>query len=219
MRDFKIRASAASKLLTAKGATSKGQTPKTYQKEWLISELTGKEKRIESKYFRRGNDMEDDSIKRIGKGVKNEKYFENDFFTGTPDILTEDTVIDAKTPWDTFTFPFFMTEPPIEYVAQLQVYMELTGRKKAELSYCLESGSEEQINSLMWSFAKEDETDEPTIEHYEKAEEELNYDHLAPELRIKTFKIDYDPKMIEALKEGVLLGREYIKELLKQINQ
>jgi len=203
MRQFKMRASASSKLLTAKGAVSKGETPRTMQREWFVSELTGKFKRIESKYFRRGNSMEDYSIKRIGKGIKNEEYFENEYFCGTPDILTEDTVIDAKTPWDCFTFPFFMTEPPIEYVSQLQVYMDLTGRRKAELSYCLENGSEEQIDKLMWKFAKEDELDEPSIENYDKAFAELNYDHLPDEIRIKTFKFEYDPKMIEALKEGV----------------
>ena len=37
MKEFKIRASKASVLLTAGGKTSVAQTPKTYFEEWLIS--------------------------------------------------------------------------------------------------------------------------------------------------------------------------------------
>jgi len=218
-KQFKLRASSAGKMLTAKGATSKAETPKTFVKEWLISQLTGKRKTINSKYLRRGIETENQSIKRIGADlVKNEQYFENDYFTGTPDILTDEYVIDAKSSWDTFTFPFFMIEPPMDYVAQLQVYMELTGKRKAKLCYCLENGTEEQINTLAWQKAKEAGADEMTIEHYDEAESDLNYDHLAEHLRIKTFEFEYNEEMIESLKESVIFGREYIaNELLTLI--
>jgi hypothetical protein len=39
MKEFKIRASKASVLLTAGGKTSVAQTPKTYFEEWLISNI------------------------------------------------------------------------------------------------------------------------------------------------------------------------------------
>ena len=97
MKEFKIRASKASILLTAGGKTSCAQTPKTYIEEWLISEITGKNKVIQSKYLRRGNESENLAIARVGKDLfKNEQYYENDYFTGTPDVITEDTVIDTK---------------------------------------------------------------------------------------------------------------------------
>lgn len=219
MKEFKIRASKASVLLTAGGKTSVAQTPKTYIEEWLISEITGKRKVIESKYFRRGNDSEDLAIARVGKDlVKNIIFFQDEFFHGTPDVITEDTVIDTKCSWDAFTFPFFMKEPPISYVAQLQVYMHLTEKRKAILAYCLENGTDEQINSLAWKKAKEVGADEPTIEHWDSAERDLNYDHLPDHLRIKKFEIAYDAEMINNLIEGVKFGREYIKnELLTQI--
>lgn len=222
MKEFKQRASKGSVLLTAKGAISKAETPKSYVKEWLISEITGKYKTIESKYLRRGIESEDFAIERVSKHLgldfaKNEKYYEDEYFTGTPDILTDELVIDTKCSWDAFTFPYFMDKPPIVYVVQLQIYMYLTGRRKAILAYCLENGTEEVINKLAWSKAK---GEEPTIEHWDKAEKELNYDHLPDYLRIKTFEIEYDEEIINNLKESVLYWRVFIKkELLPKIQK
>jgi len=218
MKEFKIRASAGGKLLTAKGAVSKAQTPRSYQEEWLISEITGKKKEIDSKYLRRGIEMEAAAIKRVGSNlVKNEESFEDEYFTGTPDVITEDTVIDTKCSWNCFTFPYFMKEPPIGYIAQLQIYMHLTGRKKAKLAYCLENGTMEQINKLAWSKAKEEGRDEPTIENWDEAEKDLNYDHLPEHLRIKAFELEYDQAMVDNIIEGVILGRKYVSELLTTI--
>jgi hypothetical protein len=225
MKEFKLRASASGKMLTAKGALAKNETSRGYVKEWLISEITGKRKVIDSKYLRRGIEVENLSIIRIGKTLgldltKNEEHFENDYFTGTPDVITEDTIIDAKSSWDAFTFPYFMEEPPIDYVAQLQVYMNQTGKRKAILAYCLENGTQEQINQLAWKKSKEVGADEPTIEHWDEAESDLNYDHLEDHLRIKMFYIDYDESIIENLKNSVTFSREYIKEeLLTQLNK
>src|SRR5690606_31318753 len=156
---------------------------KTYVQEWLISELTGKKKRIDSKYLRSGVERELASLARASNyfGVeleKNTTQLENDFFTGEFDAKTDDMVIDVKSSWDTFTFPIFETEPDKGYVRQLQIYMDLTGLKKASLVYCLENGTEEMIESLSWKIAKEEGADEPDISHWEKAEQELNYDHL-----------------------------------------
>lgn len=212
MKQFKQRASKASVLLTASGAFSKAETPKSYIKEWLISEFTGKTKGIDSKYLRRGIESEDIAIDRIAKHFnidfkKNEQHFEDDFFTGTPDIITEEFIVDAKCSWDAFTFPFFMETPPLAYVAQLQVYMELTGLRKAKLAYCLENGTEEQINKLAWSKSNGEEV---TIEHWDEAEKELNYDHLPDHFRIKIFEIDYDEKIISNLKAGIEYWRSII---------
>ena len=224
MKDFKLRGSSGGKFLTAKGATSKGETPKSYIKEWLVSQVTGKTKEINSKYLRRGIEVEDLAIERISKylGVnltKNEKYFENEYFTGTPDIITPDCIIDAKSSWDAFTFPYFMKTPPILYVAQLQIYMNQTGVKKAMLAYCLENGTEEQINKLAWQKASAMGFDEPTIKQWDEAEKDLNYNHLDDKLRIKIFEIEYNPEMIENLEAGVEYGREYItNDLMPQIN-
>ena len=212
MKQFKLRASAGGNMLTAKGAMSKAETPKTFIKEWYITQITGKRKVINSKYLRRGIESENLAIERVDKDlVKNEQFFENDYFTGTPDIITDDTIIDVKCSWDAFTFPFFMKEPPMMYEAQLQIYMELTGKRKAKLCYCLENGTMEKINQLAWQKAKDEGLDEPSIENWDEADKDLNYDHLPEKLRIKSFDIEYNSEMVESLKESVEFAREYIE--------
>jgi len=200
------------------------ETAKSYCKEWLISQITGKEKDIKSKYLERGKAMENAAIERISKHygvdlVKNTEQSENEYFTGEYDTKSLEIVIDAKVPYDCFTFPFFDIEIDKDYYGQLQGYMELTGLKKASLAYCLENGSPEQIEKLSWQIAKEKDKDEPDIEDWEEAENQLNYDNLPENLRIKVFEFERDNEYIEEAKDRVLMARKYIKEeLLTQIN-
>jgi len=224
MKQFKCRASKGGILLTNdRSGKAMGETAKSYVKEWLISEITGKEKEIKSKYLSRGNAMEDPAISRVAKyyGVelqKNEIQLENDYFTGTYDARTIDRVIDTKVPFDCFTFPFFVVNFDMNYYAQLQIYMNLTGLKKASLCYCLENGSEEQIEKLSWQIAKDLGKDEPDMTEWDLAEKELSYDHLPDNLRIKVFEFEYDETFIEQAKARVLEARNYIEnELLTQI--
>jgi len=224
MKQFKCRASCGGKLLTNdRSGKAMGETAKSYLKEWVISELTGKEKDIKSKYLSRGKDMESTAIERASKYYycefqKNEINLENEYFTGTYDAKNFERVIDTKVPFDAFTFPFFVTEPDSSYYAQLQIYMELTGLKKASLCYCLENGSDEQLQRLSWDIARESGKDEPDIEEWDLAEKELSYDHLPDNLRIKVFEFEYDKSFIEQLEIRVLQSRKYIEtELLTQI--
>jgi len=224
MEQFKCRASQIGKILTNdRSGKGMGETAKTYAKEWLISQITAKEKDIKSKYLERGNAMEESAINRVAKYyncelVKNDINLENDFFTGTFDAKNNERVIDTKVPFDAFTFPFFAEKIDPDYYGQLQIYMHLTGLKKASLCYCLENGSDEQIERASWKIAKELEKDEPDIDDWEQAEKELSYDNLDENLRIKVFEFDYDEDFIKKAEERVLQVREYIeKELLTQL--
>lgn len=200
------------------------ETAKSYCKEWLISEITGKKKDIRSKYLSRGKAMEGTAIKRISKHygvelVKNEEPLENEYFTGTYDTNTPEIVIDAKVPFDCFTFPFFETEPDKNYYGQLQVYQELTNLRKGSLYYCLENGSDEQIQKLSWDIARDLGKDEPDIEDYDLAVEELSYDHLPESLRKKVFEFGYDEAYIRKAEKMVLASRKYIEtELIPLLN-
>lgn len=219
MKKFKIRASQAGKIMTNdRSGKAMGETAKNYIKEWYISELTGKQKEITSKYFERGNAMESFAIERVSKKYevelqKNETNLENEFFTGTYDARTIDRVIDTKVPFDCFTFPFFEMELDSSYYAQMQVYMNLTGLRKASVCYCLENGSEDQIERLSWKIAKEIGKDEPEISDWEMAESKLNYDNLPDELRIKVFEIEYNEAFIEKLQQRVLDARNYLETI------
>lgn len=200
------------------------ETAKSYCKEWLISEITGKKKEIRCKQFSRGKAMEGSAIYRISKHyncelVKNEEQLENEFFTGEYDTKTPEIVIDAKVPFDAFTFPFFETEPDKDYYGQIQGYMNLTGLRKGSLCYCLENGSEEQINKLSWEIAKDLGKEEPDIDDYDLAVEELSYDHLSDNLRKKVFEFGYSEAYIEKAEKMVLACRKYIEtELIPLLN-
>lgn len=192
-QNFKIRASAGGKLMTAPRNKNEvlSETTKSYLKEYAISEIFGYQNNISTKYTERGIEDEDFAIDLMVQvldlpfALKNEKTFEDDFFKGTPDLIIGDTVYDAKCSWSCFTFPYFEKElPNKDYFYQLQIYMHLTGCTKAVLSYIL-------LDNL-------------------KLEHEYN---IEPSKRVKTFKFDYDPQVIETLKEKVIQSREFLNQL------
>jgi len=196
---FKVRASAGGKLMTAPRSKTEtlSETTKTYLYEWLTEKIYGVRKEIKNKYLNKGLKLEDTAIDKtiewldLPFTIKNEQFFEDDYFTGTPDLIVDGVVYDAKCSWDCFTFPLFDTEIPTkDYFYQLQIYMELTGCKKAVLVYVLLNTPEELTY-----------------------EDKHNYDNLDKKYRIKTYEIDYDSEVIEKLKEKVIESRKFIETL------
>lgn len=194
---FKIRASASGKIIT--NARSKtellSETTKTYVQEWAKEHIYGIRKEIKSKYLTKGLKLEDTAIDKaiewldLPFTMKNEKFFEDEFFCGTPDLIVNDVVYDIKCSWDAFSFPLFEKEIPTkDYFYQLQVYMHLTGCKKAVLTYVL-------LNT----------PDELTYE------EKHNYDNMDKQYRIKTFEIEYSEEVIADLQQRVTNIREFLK--------
>jgi hypothetical protein len=196
---FKIRASASGKLMVnpcAKNETL-SKTTKSYVQEWAKEHIYGVKNEIKSKYLDKGLMLEDTAIDKaiewldLPFTMKNEKFFEDDFFCGTPDLIVEDTVYDIKCSWSCFSFPLFEKEIPTkDYYYQLQTYLHLTGCKKAVLTYVLLNTPEEL-------------TYEP----------QHNYDAVDKKFKIKTFEIDYDSEVIEELKNRIINVREYIQTL------
>ena len=112
---FKARASSSGKLMTAPRLKTEilSETTKTYVKEWLTEQIYGFRKNINNKYLSKGLWLEDEAIDKtielldLSFAIKNEKSFEDDFFTGTPDLIVDGVVYDTKCSWDCFTFPLF----------------------------------------------------------------------------------------------------------------
>jgi len=197
---FKVRASASGKLMTnpRNKSESLSETTKSYLYEYLKEQIYGVKKEISSKYLTKGINLEDTAIDKaiewldLPFAIKNEETFENDYFKGTPDLIVDGIIYDIKCSWDCFTFPLFDTEiTNKDYFYQLQTYMNLTGCKKAVLTYVLFNTPE---NVASW-------------------EAKHNYDALDKKYRIKTFEIDYDQNVIDLLKERVELSREFLKTL------
>lgn len=201
MQTFKLRASASGKLMTSprNKSESLSETTKSYLKEWATEQIYGFRKELKNKYVSKGLKLEDTAIDKaiewldLPLVLKNEKHFEDDYFKGTPDLILNETVYDIKCSWDAYTFPLFEEEVPTkDYFYQLQVYMWLTGCRKAVLTYVL-------LNT----------PDELTYE------EKRTYDHLDKKYRIKTFAFDFDQNVIETLIERVKESRNYLETLIK----
>ena len=203
MIDFICRASAGGKLMTnpknSKDALSK--TTQSYLQEWLKEAIYGVKKEISTKEINKGLEYEDQAIAKVIEWldlpfvIKNKTRFTDEFFTGEPDILMSDTVIDIKNSWDCWTFPLFDNEiPTIDYEYQVQIYMHLTGLKKAKVVYVLLNTPETKYTP------------------------EIDYSHVNPIFRVKEFNFEYDEEIINKLKTRVLAAREYIKTLQNDFN-
>jgi hypothetical protein len=197
MKEFKLRASYAGSLWSASGKLIDGN--KTFLQEWVKEQIYGVRKQIKSKYLEKGTQMEAEAIDKAIEWMnlefvlKNDKNFEDEFFTGTPDIIGDDFIIDTKCSWDCFSFPLFDTAIENKaYELQLQIYMHLTGKKKAYLVYMLLNTPE----FLTW-------------------EVPADYEGLDPKFRHKAFEITYNPEIISDLQKKVIAAREYINTLIK----
>ena len=174
------------------------KTTKEYLEQWAKEQIYGVRKSIKSKYLDKGNAVEEDAIKYAAQELgwlfadKNEELFKDEYFVGTPDVILEDTIVDIKSSWDCFTFPLFGdVVPNNDYFYQLQVYMHLTGKRKAQLCYVL-------MNT-------------PEYISYEETED---YSEIDSKYRIKIFDIDYDEEVIDKLKERVQTSRDYIQQII-----
>ena len=199
MLEFKIRASASGHIMTNPRAKNEllSQTTITYVHNYIKEQIYGVRQEIKNKYLIKGLTLEDEAIDTainwldLPFVLRNEQFFEDDYFCGTPDLILDDEVLDIKCSWDCFTFPLFDNEIHTkDYLYQLQVYMHLTGKQKARLVYVLLNTPEEL-------------THEP----------KHNYDYLDKKYRIKTFEIEYNKAIIDDLQQRVLNIRNYITTL------
>ena len=200
---YRHRASAAGLLLTnGKDELKLGATMTTYLKKYYAEQKSGVREEIRSKYFDKGNMCENDAIditaERLGLGIleKNQVHFNDGYFQGTPDVYTNDLVIDVKCSWDYTTFLDAVTSSiNKDYESQLQVYMHLLGLKKAKLVYVM--------------------LDTPAEANYG---EDVFYSHLPIEKRFFAFDLEYNESMILAMQDKVLNCRTFLNDYDERIN-
>lgn len=196
--NFRLRASASSQIM---GIKALGKTGHSFIEGWVKEQVYGRRKHLSNKYLDKGNACENEAIELVSSECfdgammfKNEEFFRNDYFTGTPDLIHDGKIIDIKCSWDAFTFPLFEKELPTkDYFYQMQVYMQLTGLDKAEVIYCLMNTPEDLI--------------------YKENPEDHNYDNIETKYRIKRFEVLRDDEVIEKMKSRVIESREYIEKL------
>ena len=225
MKEFKCRCSAIGQIMTNdRSGKQMGKTAQSYCETWIKEQLYSSKKEFSSKQTQKGNECEDNSIDffadyfGLGMLMKNEQYYENDFITGTPDVVLPEHIIDLKNSWDCFTFPLFDNEiPNKDYEWQLQGYMWLTGRMNAKLVYVLSDTPAHLIEKEAYYWCKANGYDEMDMDIYHKFVERMTYKDTPANLKIKVFAFARDEEKIKAIQERVLLCREYVNELLTKI--
>lgn len=219
---MKIRCSAIGKLMSTPRTKGEilSETAKTYIQDLFKEKELGIAREFWSRYTDKGIQMEDEAIDFAGQVlgwdfvVKNEQGYENDWITGTPDVITKDLLADIKCSWDGNTFPLFDTElKNKDYYWQLQGYMWLTGLEQSELVYCLMNTPhqivEDEVRRAHWKAGIIDED----LDLREAVQSQHTFDHLPNNLRVKRFIIRKDEEAIEKIKEKVELAREYYEQL------
>lgn len=222
---FKIRAHAVGKIMASGRSKNEilGKTAQSYLKNWLMEqpEIFNRKKKFSNKYTEKGLIMEDDALDLVsselydGKLIlKNEENFQNDFMTGTPDCILQDEIIDVKSSWSWETFPLFEDDLPTkDYFYQGQAYMELTGRNKFKVIYCLLDTPAHQIESECWSWCKYKGYGEPDDDIMQHFYEEMTYSNVNPKFKVKVFEFERDQSVIDSIKKRVEECREYLQEL------
>lgn len=233
---FKGRASGNGALCTqprskaAKEAGELSATTKSIVENWAKEKVYERRKELTSKYVVKGNQQEAGAIQLAADyfgwvmAEKNEVYLEDEFFTGTPDVILGDTIADIKCSFDAFTFPLFETDLPKKfdgYDAQLQTYCHLASQhfgrkfKFGKLVFVLMDAPEHLIESEARKRAYAIGENEVSTELFERVRADMTYSHLPLELRIKSFDIDADIFAVNKMSEQVVICRQYIERELQ----
>jgi len=222
---LKIRCSALGLIMTPARSKSEvlSKTAKTYIKQLAIENYFGRKKEITSRYLTKGIDQERESIDLVQDTskwnflYKNEEQRENDYLTGTPDVITDKVLLDVKSSWDVFTHAEHLLEDELQnkkYYWQMQGYMALFRRKKSYLIYCLPNTPqdiiEDEVRRAVWNERKIDE-DEEIRNH---VEHNHIFDDLNDMHRVKKFEVFYNKEDIQKAYEKIEHAREYYESLI-----
>ena len=221
MKKFKARASQMGALFTEPRAKKDiiSATCEGYLQDWYLEQKWGIKNGFYSKYTDKGISTEEDAILMYNRVfnancVKNDEWFEDEYCTGTPDIILDDEILDIKNSFSAKTFPFFEKELPSKnYLYQLQTYMRLTGKSKAKIVYCLldtpEDIIEREAKSIMY---KENLPDDFYDIILEEIREQHTYGHIPEANRIRVFNVLRDDAIIDIIEEKVKICREFIAQ-------
>lgn len=205
-------------MLPFKDAPNLSGTCISFLEAWCNETIYERRAEFTSKQTDKGNLVEEDAIVYasghivdMGLCSKNETHFSDDFFQGTPDVLSGEYVFDMKSSWTHNTFPLYSPEiPETDYLWQVKGYMQLTGKRKGRVIFCLMSMPEEMLRKearwkLPEGFSEQD---------YNEWAAKFQYDDLPPCLRLKEYEVVWNEEDIEAIKARVMECRKYIESVI-----
>lgn len=242
---FKIRASKAGAIMTEPREKKNkfSETCLTYLKEWIIEKKYGRKKEFSSKQTEKGNQTQKDGLQLIQEVLYDGKLFiadnalrfEDEFKTGETDAIANKTVLDNKSSFTLWTFPFTEKEATNkDYIAQMKVYVDLAKADNAKLCYTLNNTPFEIVDKELrnWCYANKCEFDDMPesaaygiIKNHVYTREGLKmysfvlgtYDtsdfiEIPKEKRVKVFDIEKDDAFIEKLHQRVIECRQWIAD-------
>ena len=211
--------------MSAKPELTQGN--KTYLRQLFIELIENKRKEISSKYFEKGNFMEEDGVGMVNDCfyptkllTKNKERKQNDYISGESDLVHDNIIWDIKNAWDVFTFG--KAELSDTYEWQGRGYMWLWGIDTFRLFYCLNNMPEHLLVEEEKKMFYKHSFISPEDEEYQKLCVELrafhNYDHRQIYERFKVWEIKSDQAEIEKLKSRIIKCRAYMNQLLAEHN-
>lgn len=198
------------------------ETTKTYLQELWVEYVFGRSKEFNNKFVEKGNANEVLARSMVAERLDihyitgNKQTLSNDFVIGTPDIILEDRVIDIKCSWDIFSFAKADGYNDTYYM-QLQCYMWLTGKTKAQLAYCLTDTPEfiitNEKNRMFYKFDTNEQGQADFQMWEQKFEKLCNYNDIKSHAKVKIFTYEYNEGVIEKLKINIVKAREHMNSL------
>jgi hypothetical protein len=204
---MKFRASQLGKIMTSSRTKGEalGQTAKSYIIEQAKQDFYGYRTQLMNKYVLKGLEQEQDSIDllnavRFESYKKYEHRAENEWLTGSCDIITEDIIIDVKTSWSLETFPStsYELKDLSDYEWQGRAYMWLYDRPRFELCYVMVSTHPELLSQF-----------DPIDIH--------EVDHIDPVKRITSITFERDKDIEIRMQEQLLAASLFYDQVLTQL--
>ena len=204
---MKFRASQLGKLMTSSRTKGEalGQTAKSYIIQKAKEDFFEYKTELNNKYVLKGIHQEQDSIDllnavRFENYKKYEHRAENEWLTGSCDIITEELIIDCKTSWSLETFPAtnYELKDLSDYEWQGRAYMWLYDRPRFELCYVMVSTADELLSDY-------DSYDIHKV------------DHIDPAKRITSITFERDKELEIQMAEKLIAATEFYKAVLTQL--
>lgn len=174
-------------------------------------------KQFSNKYTRKGNKKEAYSITQLNEilgvmAVKNEKYHNNGYTQGTPDIILKnpDCIIDAKNVWWPEGLQILGEPEDDGYIWQVKCYCWLTGKTVGYVARILVNPPAPELESQAWQMwraaGNEGHIDD---EFMTEVVEMFDWERKLPlKDRVSLHKVVLEDKDIKAIKTACELANE-----------
>ena len=191
------------------------ETAITYLTKIWAEETKQVKEEIENKYCAKGTTVESESIELLNEysGTnyeKNELQINNDFFIGTPDILTY-PVIDIKSSWNYLTFLKAISKPTNKvYIMQVNCYADIMDIDKGELCYALVNTPESIVNRELNSLNYKGYTEKKIQDEEERIILLHNFDRFKIEERLYFRAIARNDELLDNTKKEIIKARKWL---------